>query len=420
MISGPTKPGLYAKLNTGDPLGRGLAGLWLFNEKGGLTVRDLSPNGNAGTLTNTPTWGPGKFGSGINFASASSQYISIADFADYDFPNTTFSVSFWFKTSTTALQYILGKTGPASNNGGWGVGIAVGGTTGKMGIVTKNTGATTNCIFRETSSTVTDGRWHHCVVIFTTDSVTSANNTATIYIDGRTDQGSLTLSGVSDGTAGGSQPLLIGGRGTATSYLNGSLDNVRIYNRRLFITEILKLYHDPFVGIIDSPDRIRKAFATVSSGYTLTGTSASVVYTSNNGTLTYTPTGTPNYTLTGTSGSITYTQNNGSLTAGRYVDGATGSVSYTGNLGTLTYTQTGACLTVADIPAIVSAVMQYEIETGVSLEAALRIILSVLAGKVSGGGTGVETFRDINDIKDRVVSTVDSSGNRISVITNGT
>jgi hypothetical protein len=49
----------------------------------------------------------------------------------------------------------------------------------------------------------------------------------------------------------------------------------------------------------------------------------------------------------------------------------------------------------------------------------MRIVTAVLAGKVSGGGTGVETFRDINDTKDRVVSTVDSNGNRTSVTIDG-
>jgi hypothetical protein len=49
----------------------------------------------------------------------------------------------------------------------------------------------------------------------------------------------------------------------------------------------------------------------------------------------------------------------------------------------------------------------------------MRIVTAVLAGKVSGGGTGIETFRDINDTKDRVVSTVDSNGNRTSVTIDG-
>lgn len=60
------------------------------------------------------------------------------------------------------------------------------------------------------------------------------------------------------------------------------------------------------------------------------------------------------------------------------------------------------------------------IESGVTLKDALRIMLSILAGKVSGAGTGTETFRDVNDTKNRVVSTVDNLGNRTNVTTDST
>lgn len=55
------------------------------------------------------------------------------------------------------------------------------------------------------------------------------------------------------------------------------------------------------------------------------------------------------------------------------------------------------------------------IETGWTLQQALRIALAVLAGEVSGAGTGTEVFRNITDSKARVTSTVDTSGNRTAV-----
>lgn len=56
------------------------------------------------------------------------------------------------------------------------------------------------------------------------------------------------------------------------------------------------------------------------------------------------------------------------------------------------------------------------VETGVTPRGALRLAASVLGGKVSGGGSGTETFRNAAaDSKDRVVSTNDSSGNRTAV-----
>lgn len=59
------------------------------------------------------------------------------------------------------------------------------------------------------------------------------------------------------------------------------------------------------------------------------------------------------------------------------------------------------------------------IETGWTLRKAIRVMAAVLAGKVSGGATATNTFRDLTDAKDRVTSTVDSDGNRTAVTLDG-
>jgi hypothetical protein len=56
-----------------------------------------------------------------------------------------------------------------------------------------------------------------------------------------------------------------------------------------------------------------------------------------------------------------------------------------------------------------------DIETGYSLREALRIVLSSVAGKVSGAETTTITFRNIVDDKNRIVATVDSNGNRTAL-----
>ncbi len=55
------------------------------------------------------------------------------------------------------------------------------------------------------------------------------------------------------------------------------------------------------------------------------------------------------------------------------------------------------------------------VETSYTLRQALRVILSAAAGKLSGGATTTNTFRDVNDTKDRIVATVDDDGNRTAV-----
>lgn len=61
------------------------------------------------------------------------------------------------------------------------------------------------------------------------------------------------------------------------------------------------------------------------------------------------------------------------------------------------------------------------VETGLTPRGALRLAAAAMAGKVSGGGTGTETFRNaVADSKNRIVSTNDSSGNRTAVTTDVT
>lgn len=56
------------------------------------------------------------------------------------------------------------------------------------------------------------------------------------------------------------------------------------------------------------------------------------------------------------------------------------------------------------------------VESGMTVRQALRLMSAVLAGKVTGAGSGVETFRAAtSDHKDRVVVTVTPQGNRTDV-----
>jgi hypothetical protein len=60
-------------------------------------------------------------------------------------------------------------------------------------------------------------------------------------------------------------------------------------------------------------------------------------------------------------------------------------------------------------------VLDATVEGTYSLKEVLRIMSGVLAGKLSGGGTTTLTFRDISDSLNRVVATVDASGNRSAI-----
>jgi hypothetical protein len=75
-------------------------------------------------------------------------------------------------------------------------------------------------------------------------------------------------------------------------------------------------------------------------------------------------------------------------------------------------------LTAAERLTVANALLDLAdgIEAGLTPRGALRLALAALAGKLSGAGTGTETFRSaVADAKDRIVASVDAQGNRTAV-----
>lgn len=79
-------------------------------------------------------------------------------------------------------------------------------------------------------------------------------------------------------------------------------------------------------------------------------------------------------------------------------------------LASSTYTPAPSASTVS------AAVLSEVVEGTVTVVESLRLSNSVLGGKVSGAGTDTNVFRDLADSKDRITSTVTSSGNRTNII----
>jgi hypothetical protein len=64
------------------------------------------------------------------------------------------------------------------------------------------------------------------------------------------------------------------------------------------------------------------------------------------------------------------------------------------------------------VDALPQEILDSTVETGATVVESLRLHNSVLGGVVSGGGTGVETFRDLANTKDRLISTNTATGDR--------
>jgi len=66
--------------------------------------------------------------------------------------------------------------------------------------------------------------------------------------------------------------------------------------------------------------------------------------------------------------------------------------------------------------SVSQAVYDEVIEGTLTQKEAMRLLLAILTGLTSGGGTDTLTFRNTGDTKDRVIATVDKDGNRTVVI----
>jgi len=80
----------------------------------------------------------------------------------------------------------------------------------------------------------------------------------------------------------------------------------------------------------------------------------------------------------------------------------------------------GVVLKAAGLAAdAVDEILDEVVEGTTTLRQAIKIMMSALAAKVSGGGTTTITFRDVGDTKDRITATVDADGNRTAMTLDG-
>jgi hypothetical protein len=126
--------------------------------------------------------------------------------------------------------------------------------------------------------------------------------------------------------------------------------------------------------------------------------------------------------VVGMEGSATVTLSTGTVELGAtvpIVGSATVTVSGLADLkGLMSMSGESTPFTELSPQSLAEAVMAATVEGSISTAKAIQVLLAALAGKASGGGTGTITFRDTADTTDRIVLTVDGSGNRSSVSIN--
>lgn len=193
-------------------------GEWKMDEKSGTVAHDTSGNGNDGTIYNS-TWTQGKFGSGLNFAGTSDNYVEAANTAALSLSSVG-TVEAWFKANSFTCDgsswcEIVSKCDDNIDSNGY-ILLTGGGTL----CTELANGSNHQEVCGDTD--LSTGRWYH-------GAITWDSTTVKIYVDGKLDNGSgtaQTIVPVSNVTT-----LRIGRSPTWNSgYWNGQIDQVRVYN----------------------------------------------------------------------------------------------------------------------------------------------------------------------------------------------
>jgi hypothetical protein len=184
----------------------------------GTTVYDLTTTGVTGTLTNGPTW---TYLSGGTFSFDGTD--DNLNFSSYPNLTNNFTLSFWFRTTVTPLNYkgiVTTWTASQPSQSSYGVQFKSDGTLEPVRPVGSNWNIITS------STNVANGNWYHCTVVYNTsgtflylNSVLNASNSVTDNVN---------------------TPLgfRIGSDISGTNNWNGNVSNVQIYNRALSGNEI--------------------------------------------------------------------------------------------------------------------------------------------------------------------------------------
>ena len=212
------KDGLSFYLDPGSPNS--------FYNKKGTIIKDISGNGNNGTLINGPTYTTNN-GGGISF-DATDDYISINPINS----STQVTLNFWFKVTNTPPDYV-GLINKFNGLNGQRNRLLIQGNLLRMlfeviiGGVTYsiNSDSFSNILNQNTMVTVT---WDGSYVL--------------MYVNGYSVMSTpYPLSGILD--SGTQNPTIGWGADSNNYWFNGDIYNVLIYNRGLSPQEVLQNYN---------------------------------------------------------------------------------------------------------------------------------------------------------------------------------
>ena len=207
----------------------GLTAGYAFNETSGTTAADASSNGIAGTLVNGPVWGAGRYGNGLTFDGVN-DYVNLGNPTALRLTGSM-TISAWVNASVFPADDAAVVSKRASGEVGFQLDLTK--DRGPRTIGFKLTNSSGGAMFRYGATTLQANTWYHITGVYD-----AAAQSLHVYLNGVLDDGAL------QGTVTATQQnstanVNIGRRAARTGFeFAGRIDDVRIYNRALSLTEI--------------------------------------------------------------------------------------------------------------------------------------------------------------------------------------
>lgn len=214
-----------AKLINYPSISRGLVGCWKLDEGTETTANDCSGLGNNGTLYYNATWTDGKFDKALQF-DGTNAYVNFGNSSVFSFTNEM-TVSVWFKTSTQVSgSKVLVAKHYSSTAGSFYVGV-----TGYDKVIFVLINETSERTDLTATANYYDDNWHHLVGTYD-------GNMMKLYYDGVL-VANISKTGTIKQTT---YNLALSKVWGASAQFNGTIDEVRVYNRALSEEEVKMLY----------------------------------------------------------------------------------------------------------------------------------------------------------------------------------
>ena len=193
-----------------------------MNEGSGTTLTDASGSGHTGTLVNGPTWvaSQGTYGQALSFDGVNDA-VSVANPGTYNFGTADFTIALWAKRNVLGggQRHLVSKCAATT----WAAGCKELYFDGNNQLTfgSFSTGDTF-------ANTIADTNWHHIAVTFT-----DSTNTLRMYVDG-----ALITTATKALEADAATHVVTLGNLHNSNPFSGLLDEFRVYNRVLTLTEI--------------------------------------------------------------------------------------------------------------------------------------------------------------------------------------